>query len=93
VSHGVVASPALEIARFFDALFHERLISAESLHEMTTLVPVPINPSPEDRARKPGYGLGLMGDPESPWCNGRRRGFHCRARRLRPAWFVRAGRL
>jgi D-alanyl-D-alanine carboxypeptidase len=32
---------------------------------MTTLVLVPEGAGP--RWRKPGYGLGLMGDPESPW--------------------------
>src|SRR6267143_3204666 len=67
VSHGVVAAPPSEIARFFDALFHQRLISAESLDEMTELIPVPVSPPLPDRSRKPSYGLGLMGDPESPW--------------------------
>lgn len=67
VSHGVVASPPSELATFFDALFHGRLISSKSLNEMTTLVPVPVTPSAADRLRKPSQGLGLMADPESPW--------------------------
>ncbi len=40
VSHGVVASTPSDIARFFDALFCGGLLSAQSLHEMTTLVPI-----------------------------------------------------
>jgi D-alanyl-D-alanine carboxypeptidase len=67
VSHGVVASTPSDVARFFDALFHQRLFSKQSLDEMMALVPVPVTPSPEDRMGKPGYGLGLMGDPESAW--------------------------
>lgn len=72
VSHGVVASTATDIARFFDALFGERLFSRESLHEMTRLVAVyssrpALSPGSEDGARngEPSYGLGLMGDPAS----------------------------
>ena len=67
VSHGVVASPPSELAVFLDALFHGRLISANSLDEMTTLIPVPVTPAATDRLRKPSQGLGLMADPESPW--------------------------
>jgi D-alanyl-D-alanine carboxypeptidase len=67
VSHGVVASSPSDLARFIDALFHHRLVSKQSVDQMTTLTPVPVTPSPEDRNRKPSYGLGLMGDPESPW--------------------------
>jgi D-alanyl-D-alanine carboxypeptidase len=74
VSHGVVASPASEIARFLDALFCARLVSPQSLHEMTALVSVPVpsaasSPEREPRLRwgNPSYGLGLMGDPASPW--------------------------
>jgi crotonobetainyl-CoA:carnitine CoA-transferase CaiB-like acyl-CoA transferase len=40
VSHGVVASTPSDIARFWDALFCGGLLSAQSLHEMTTLVPI-----------------------------------------------------
>jgi D-alanyl-D-alanine carboxypeptidase len=68
VSHGVVASTPSEIARFFDALFCGRLVSSQSLREMTTLVPVPGTPTaPSRRWGKPSYGLGIMGDPESRW--------------------------
>jgi D-alanyl-D-alanine carboxypeptidase len=64
VSHGVVASTPSEIARFFAALFGGRLISSASLRELTTLVPVPNAPPQWVR---PGYGLGIMGDPASRW--------------------------
>jgi D-alanyl-D-alanine carboxypeptidase len=74
VSHGVVASTPSEIVGFLDALFDRRLLSAQSLQDMITLVPVPV-PSPakapgnESATRwvEPSYGLGLMGDPASPW--------------------------
>ena len=64
VSHGVVASTPSEIAHFLAAVFSDRLLSPQSVREMTTLVPVPNGPPPW---RRPSYGLGLMGDPESPW--------------------------
>lgn len=74
VSHGVVASTPSEIARFGDALLCGRFLSQPSLDEMTTLVPVPIpttvSPPPREPAIRwgqPSYGLGLMGDPASPW--------------------------
>lgn len=68
VSHGVVASTPSDIARFFHARFGGRLVSARSLQEMTTLVPVPVPPH-EWRPRwgRPSYGLGIMADPASPW--------------------------
>jgi len=74
VSHGVVASTASDIARFLDALFRGRLLSRKSLDEMLMLVPVPVergsSASDTDsplRTCAPSYGLGLMGDPSSPW--------------------------
>lgn len=68
VSHGVVASTPSDIARFFDALFCGGLLSARSLHEMTTLVPIgEAAASSASRWRRPGYGLGIVGDPESSW--------------------------
>jgi D-alanyl-D-alanine carboxypeptidase len=74
VSHGVVASTASDIVRFLDALFRGRLLSRQSLDEMMTLVRVPVErdsrASPTSsplRMRAPSYGLGLMGDPASPW--------------------------
>jgi D-alanyl-D-alanine carboxypeptidase len=74
VSHGVVASTASDIVRFFDALFHGRVLSQRSLDAMMTLVPVPeerdASASPSSsplRTTAPSYGLGLMGDPASPW--------------------------
>lgn len=65
VAHGVVASTPSEVARFFDALFGGRLLPRSSLSRMTALAPVPAPPPP--RWREPSYGLGLMGDPASPW--------------------------
>jgi D-alanyl-D-alanine carboxypeptidase len=74
VSHGVVASTPSEIVGFLDALFGHRLLSAQSLQEMTTLVPVSMPSATETSAREPpsrwiqpSYGLGLMGDSASPW--------------------------
>jgi D-alanyl-D-alanine carboxypeptidase len=74
VSHGVLASTASDIVRFLDALFRGRLLSRESLDEMMTLVRVPMerdssaSPSTSPlRMTAPSYGLGLMGDPASPW--------------------------
>jgi D-alanyl-D-alanine carboxypeptidase len=74
VSHGVVASTASELARVLDGLFRGELLSRYSLAQMTELVVVPMDPSkapseqdaPSRRGR-PSYGLGLMGDPLSPW--------------------------
>ena len=74
VSHGVIASTASDIARFLDLLFQGRLLSRRSLDEMTMLVRVPpernSSASPSSaplRMAAPSYGLGLMGDPASPW--------------------------
>jgi D-alanyl-D-alanine carboxypeptidase len=68
VSHGVVASTPSDIARFFGALFCGDLLTAKSLHEMTTLVPVgPSAAASASRWRRPSYGLGIIGDPESSW--------------------------
>jgi hypothetical protein len=55
------------MTRFLDRLFHQRLISKQSMDKMIALVPLAVTRSPEDRVGKPAYGLGLMGDPESPW--------------------------
>jgi D-alanyl-D-alanine carboxypeptidase len=66
VAHGVVASTPSEIARFFDALFGGALLSPQSLRDMTTLVPVgDASAESAPRWRKPSYGRGIMGDPES----------------------------
>jgi D-alanyl-D-alanine carboxypeptidase len=74
VSHGVVASTASEIARFLDGLFHGRFLSPNSLDQMMEFVLVPMASSSNSSANvsplrpgKPSYGLGLMGDPGSPW--------------------------
>lgn len=73
VSHGIVASTSSELVRFLDGLFRGELLSRNSLAQMTELVVVPADPSasPEQdlasRRGRPSYGLGLMGDPASPW--------------------------
>jgi D-alanyl-D-alanine carboxypeptidase len=73
VSHGVVASTSSDLVRFLHGLFRGGLLSQSSLDEMLTLVPVPIDPgtATSDDApllpARPGYGLGVMGDPETPW--------------------------
>jgi D-alanyl-D-alanine carboxypeptidase len=74
VSHGVVASTASELARFLDALFRGELLSDQSLDRLLELVPVSTDasetPARQDlplRRGRPSYGLGLMGDPASPW--------------------------
>ena len=69
VSHGVVASTPSDIARFFDALFDGELLPPQSIHDMTTLVPIGVEgpAAPASRWRRPSYGLGIMGDPESSW--------------------------
>jgi D-alanyl-D-alanine carboxypeptidase len=63
VSHGVLVSTASEVVTFLAALFAGRIVSGESLRELTRLVPVPQAPPPW---RSPGYGLGVMGTLESP---------------------------
>ncbi|MFL5562677.1 MAG: serine hydrolase domain-containing protein [Gemmatimonadaceae bacterium] len=74
VSHGVVASTASDLVRFLDALFRGELLSHQSLAAMTELVAVPLDRAeassahdPHSRRGRPSYGLGLMGDPASPW--------------------------
>jgi D-alanyl-D-alanine carboxypeptidase len=73
VSHGVVASTASDLVRFLDGLFRGELLSRQSLAQMTEFVVVPTDPpasaeqDPPSRRRRPSYGLGLMGDPTSPW--------------------------
>lgn len=74
VAHGVVASTASELVRFLDGLFRGELLSPTSLAQMTELVAVGTDPSDASSERdassrrgRPSYGLGLMGDPTSPW--------------------------
>jgi D-alanyl-D-alanine carboxypeptidase len=58
---GLIIAPAEEVAQFYCALFEGRLISAMSLSAMTSWVPVD---APNEFFKKPGYGLGLMIDPD-----------------------------
>jgi D-alanyl-D-alanine carboxypeptidase len=67
VSHGVVASTPSDVARFTDALFCGALLSRQSRHDMTRLVPIGLAPPPPSRWRTPSYGLGIMGDPDSAY--------------------------
>ena len=61
VAHGLISSTAAEIGEFYQALFGGKLVQRASLEEMTQLVRVPDD---RPRAVSPGYGLGLMGDPD-----------------------------
>ena len=60
---GLVASTSADLCRFFDALVGGRLLNQDSLERMLTLQRVPgVHPP----AVSPSYGLGIMGDPDSP---------------------------
>jgi D-alanyl-D-alanine carboxypeptidase len=73
VSHGVVASTSHAVVRFMAALFRGVLVSPAALKQMLVLIPVPVPAGRESddhahlRPKRPGYGLGLMGDPASGW--------------------------
>jgi D-alanyl-D-alanine carboxypeptidase len=73
VSHGVLASTASDLVRFLDRLFRGELLSRHSLAQMKELVDVTDSAGarseqdPASRCGRPSYGLGLMGDPASPW--------------------------
>jgi D-alanyl-D-alanine carboxypeptidase len=59
---GLIVSTTEEIARLYAALFDNQLIKPESLKEMTRWVPCGNVSHPF--FSRPGYGLGLMIDPE-----------------------------
>lgn len=70
VSHGVLASTSSEVVRFLDGVLNGRLLSRRSLESMIELIPVPGVYEPGSSPLgfgRPGYGLGVMGDPASPW--------------------------
>jgi D-alanyl-D-alanine carboxypeptidase len=72
VSHGVIASTASDLVHFLDRLFRDELLSPNSLAQMMDLVPLPERDEPAEqdvvsRHGQSSYGLGLMGDPISPW--------------------------
>jgi D-alanyl-D-alanine carboxypeptidase len=64
VSHGVVASTALEAARFLNALMAGEIVAREGVAAMCEAVRVPGDQPPFVAA---GYGLGLMLDLASPY--------------------------
>jgi D-alanyl-D-alanine carboxypeptidase len=63
VSHGLIASTALDTARFLDRLAAGDLLSASSLAELRRPVRVPIDDHPV--FRRPSYGLGVMVDADA----------------------------
>ncbi len=73
VSHGVVASTASDLVRFMNILMRGRLLSRNSLDQMLSLVSLSLDSDGSAsgheplRPVRPGYGLGVMGDPASPW--------------------------
>jgi D-alanyl-D-alanine carboxypeptidase len=74
VSHGVVASTSSDLVRFLNRLVRCRFLSQDSLDQMLALVAVSLDSggtASDDqgplRPVQPGYGLGVMGDPASPW--------------------------
>lgn len=64
VSHGVVVSTAAETAGILEALVSRRLLGPELGSATHDGVPVPAT---HPHMRKPGYGLGLMLDLDSPF--------------------------
>ena len=58
---GVLASTSTDLCRFFEGLFTGRLLEPGTLTEMLRLKPVKGHHPP---AVTPGYGLGIMGDPD-----------------------------
>ncbi len=63
IATGCFISSVSDVAKFYDALFGGKLVSRESLAEMTKTVDVLPNP-PEESI--PSYGLGLMHFRKSP---------------------------
>lgn len=64
VSHGLVAATAPEVATFLDQLLTGHLVASGLVSDMVQGVTVP---GDHPRFRRPGYGLGLMVDPASPF--------------------------
>jgi len=72
VSHGVLGSTCSDVVRFLDALFQGTLLSREAVDAMLDLVDLGDTATSDTessplRPGKPDYGLGIMGDPASPW--------------------------
>jgi D-alanyl-D-alanine carboxypeptidase len=65
VSHGVVASTALELAKIIDSLFLGNLLNSSSVKQM--LVPVHIFDQKHPLFNAVGYGLGLCLGIDSPY--------------------------
>jgi D-alanyl-D-alanine carboxypeptidase len=64
VSHGVVISTVVDLARMVDAIFGRRMLSADSMAALLAPTPVPADYPP---FRRPAYGLGTMIDAGSPY--------------------------
>src|SRR5262245_6171256 len=73
VSHGVVASTASDLVRFLNTVMRGDFLSCDSLDQMLALVSLSLDSGGTASAElplrpsRPGYGLGVMGDPASPW--------------------------
>ena len=71
---GLIVSTTEDTAKFFSRLFSSSLLNERSLVEMKSWVSSKVNPAPHTPPqppffRKPGYGLGLIIDPD--WGYGR----------------------
>jgi D-alanyl-D-alanine carboxypeptidase len=64
IATGVVASTAAEIVRFYRGLFAGALLPPALLHEMRRVRRAVVT---HPRYVTPGYGLGLMADPDGPY--------------------------
>lgn len=61
---GLIISNVQEVVKFFDAVFMGKLLDAQSLQEMQTLVDIGVR---QRWYGKACYGLGIMADPESKY--------------------------
>src|SRR2546430_17593492 len=62
---GVAVSTADEITMFYDGLFTGALLDEPRLEQMLQLIRVPGAYPP---AVTPGYGMGILADPDGPVC-------------------------
>lgn len=59
---GLIVSTSLEVTKLYEGLFNGKLVNLESLSQMTEMMPIPQLAG--SRFNNPGYGLGLMIEPE-----------------------------